>query len=253
MIVINGTPLERQQLPEFAPDSMETKIANMMFESGETFSFSSLGQLRFELRLRTEIINASYELYRSRLQFRVFRDTICNEEYWNRMNDGGFSLKSGVRPSDAINDIFINSHLYGTECATAMVIVYYRALMNVFPTSRFNELFSHIYLMDWTRLDPKLREIGLMRNVSYYLPGDRRYIANPDVDPLTPQWQGENVIDMGDGLYYGHGMGIRNTEAIIRALNANRRPGAQTEAYLMDSAGRPNFSRLYSLYSNTRT
>ena len=81
-----------------------------------------------------------------------------------------------------------------------------------------------------------------------YLPGDRRYFANPDVDPLTPQWQGENVIDLSGDKYYGHGLGVHNAEAIVRALNENRSEDADESAHLLDSAGLPNFKRLFDIY-----
>ena len=81
-----------------------------------------------------------------------------------------------------------------------------------------------------------------------YIPGDRRYFVNPDVDPLTPQWQGENVIDLDGELYYGHGIGIYNAETIIKELNKNRSEGADESARLKDSAGRPNFKKLADIY-----
>ena len=83
-----------------------------------------------------------------------------------------------------------------------------------------------------------------------YLPGDRRYFANPDVNPETPEWQGENVIDLGDGLYFGHGIGTHKAETFIRDLNDNRKGDATREAYLVKKAGRPDFKRLYNLYED---
>lgn len=237
----------------YAPGSVEYKILSLLDSSPKTHSYSSIGQLQFELQLRSEIVNAANELYRSRLAFRIFRDTMCNPAYWERTNNGGFLLKQGVRPSEAIQDIFINSSLYGTECATAMVIIYYKALLNVFPPEQFDRMFPSIYLMNWHQIDPLLREVGWMRPISVYLPGDRRYFMNPDVDPMTPQWQGENVIDMGDGTYYGHGVGRFPPEIIISALNENRREDADESAYLLDTVGNPNYKNLYRYYERGLT
>jgi protein-glutamine gamma-glutamyltransferase len=101
--------------------------------------------------------------------------------------------------------------------------------------------------MNWRHLDPLLREIGLMKKYPFYLPGDRLYFANPDVDPLTPEWQGENVIDLNGKLYYGHGVGIHDADFIIRSLNENRIESADESAYLMNSAGRPNYKNLFQV------
>ncbi|MDF2632216.1 MAG: protein-glutamine gamma-glutamyltransferase [Caproiciproducens sp.] len=249
MIIIAGQPANIADISaEFPANSLEREIINTLASSEQKYQYDSVNQLKFELTLRREIINAANALYASDLSFKVFRKTTCNPAYWNRKSDGGFELKEGVKPSDAINDIFINSSLYGTECATAMVIVYYKALLSIFPEELFNQQFQTIYLMNWHNIDPLLREIGMMKQEKDYLPGDRRYFANPDVDPLTPEWQGENVIDMNHGLYYGHGLGKHNAETIISALNGNRREDADDSAYLVDSAGRPNFKNLSDIY-----
>ncbi|MGI5892912.1 MAG: protein-glutamine gamma-glutamyltransferase [Bacillota bacterium] len=249
MITVNNKPLEATDImSEYPENSVERTIIKILSSSQQTYNYDSINQLRFELRLRREIINASNALYRSKISFKVFRDSICNPDYWARMNDGGFALKAGVKPSDAIRDIYINSHLYGTECATAMLIIYYKAILEVFPEDAFNRLFPNIYLMNWHRIERELREVGLMHRAEDYLPADRRYFANPDVNPETPHWQGENVIDLDNGLYYGHGIGKYGADTFIKVLNNNRKEGAERSAYLMDSAGRPNFKRLSYLY-----
>lgn len=248
MIIIGGNPVAESVISnEYRADSMERYILEKIYSSSERYVYDSLDELRFELQLRKEIVNASRELFRSGLKFKVFRDSECNPAYWDRSNEGGFILKSGVLASAAINDIFVNGTKYGTECATAMVIVYYKALLQVYPVNLFNNLFKRIYLMNWHHLDRHLREVGKMRNVKTYLPGDRRYVVNPEVNPLTPEWRGENLIDLSNGLYYGHGMGIYGVDVVIRELNNNRREDATVSAYLMDTAGLPNFKNLYKL------
>ncbi|MEF3309356.1 hypothetical protein PV433_10630 [Paenibacillus sp. GYB004] len=44
----------------------------------------------------------------------------ANREYWERMSNGGFLLRRGVYPSEAILDIISNGRAYAFECATAM-------------------------------------------------------------------------------------------------------------------------------------
>ncbi len=251
MIMVSDKPFDTGTINEYAERSIERMILNKMSLSEEQYVFDTASQLKFELRLRKEIINASYQLSKSRMSFQVFRKSKCNEQYWNRTDEGGFVLKEGVKASEAINDIFRNGFKYGTECATAMIIIYYKALLSVFPREVFDSLFSQIHLMNWHYLDSLIQEAGYMRKPKEYLPGDRRYFINPDVDPLTPYWQGENVIDLNNGLYYGHGIGIHKAETIIAVLNQKRKEGAEVSAYLLETVGRPDFKKLEAVYNQS--
>ena len=248
MITVAGKTVQPDAVPEIRAGSTEKQVLSLMAASTAQFSFSSMERLQFELSLRAQTVAAARELDRSDLSFSTFRKSKCNPEFWDRTNEGGFRLKTGANAAAAILDIFRNGRKYATECATAMVIVYYRALLAVFGEEKFNRVFPRIELMNWHHLDRLIREVGLMNKFPLYLPGDRRYFANPDVDPVTPEWQGENVIDLDGRLYYGHGVGILNAEQIIKALNRNRIEDADDSAYLMDSAGRPDFEKLYRVF-----
>jgi len=46
---------------------------------------------------------------------------------------------------------------------------------------------------------------------------------------------------MGNGLYYGHGIGKYKADVFIKILNGKRKKNADTSAYLMDLVGHPNF------------
>ena len=246
MIYISGSSIDYDSVVNQYPlESIEKKIIDILLSSSYKYTYNSLSQLKFELELRKNIISTSVNLHKSMFSFRVFRESKCNTNYWERTNEGGFSLKNEVKPSDAIKDILVNSAKYGTECSTAIVIVYYGAVVNVFPEEVFNRVFSHIYLMDWQYLDRSL-EIHYYEEPIDYLPGDCRYFKNPDVDPLTPEWQGENAIDLGNGMYYGHGIGIKDRYEMIAILNMHRVSGSQTSAYLMESLTRPSFKILAS-------
>jgi len=239
-----------KMINQYPQGSMQREIIVKIDTTPMTFGFNSLAELKFEVDLRASIINASNGLYRSGMDFAVFRETRCNEAYWNKDNDGGFRLKNGVSPSEAVSDIYNNGRMYATECATAMVIVYYKALVDVYPKGLFDETFREITLMNWHSLDRNLQEIGQMNRKSADIPADRRYFKNPQVDLATPEWQGENAIDMGTGKYYGHGVGIYPAEAIIRMLNENRRENATISAYLMEEAGNPNYKKLSAILTN---
>ncbi len=248
MLIISDKIVDPQTFTaDFNNDEIKINILNTMHTSTTTYRYSSNEEFLFILDMRKNIINASKMLYRSRLRFRTFNESICNEHFWEKTGEGGFLLRANVEPDEAINDIYGNGQIYGTECATAIVILYYKAALDTFGNSLFNRFFTEIYLMDWQNLHGNLT-IASYRNPNDYFPGDCRYFKNPDVDPLTPEWQGENAIDLGNGYYYGHGIGITNAGNIIRTLNAHRKEGSDVSAYLLDSVTLPDFKHLFGLY-----
>lgn len=244
MIRINGNTITIADLgSRLRSGSIKQRIAGEMINSDTVYTYPSLGILNFELGSRASIVNMSERLNNSLFTFRLFKDSMCNQAYWDRTYEGGFRLKREVNPHEAIRDILKNSKLYGTECATAIVIVFYLGLVEVMPEGLFDRLFADIYLMDWKYLDRDLgvRTYGGAKNS---LPGDCLYFINPDVNTETPEWQGENVIQLLDGYYYGHGIGIATANVIIRELNRNRFPGSQNSAYLLDQIVKPDFRYL---------
>lgn len=254
MITVTGASLSPATLENiYDSGSVQRALLDTMTKSASTYQYSDQSQLQFELDLRSEIVNAAHALNRSGLNFAGFHDTWCNEAYWTRTTNGGFRLNSGANAAAAISDIYTNGRAYATECATAMMIVYYKALLATLGERVFNQTFSSIYLMNWDIREPLLAAVGMMTKVDEMLLGDRAYFINPDVDPKTPQWQGENVIVLPNNLFYGHGIGLTTAERIVRALNANRKKGSTTQAHFMENtAGRPDFIRLSRLAGRTR-
>jgi protein-glutamine gamma-glutamyltransferase len=203
--------------------------------------YPSVPDLTFELRMRSRTIEAARALNASGASFEIFATSRCNPQYWILEPNGAFRIRPDVLPSDAIRDIFANGHLYGFECATAMIIVLYKAALDSIGEAAYNRLFANTYLYHWN-VD---RDLGLTTlPESRFIPGDILYFDNPEVDPSTPQWQGENVVYMGGDLYYGHGIGITNAAKIIETLNAHRRPGATQSAFMLQQATRPDYLRL---------
>lgn len=251
MLAISGTSFDVSTIKkEYTEGGIERLILDQMAASGNAYRYDNLNQLKFELGFRREIVNAALNLNGSELAFAVFQDSRCNPEYWSRTDNGGFLKKEGVRSDEAIHDIFVNGDQYATECATAMMIVYYRGLLNVFGATRFNKLFPKIYLMDWDVREPLLEEVNNLKAAADILPGDRGYFNNPDFDPETPEWEGENVIVLPGSLYYGHGIGIAAADAMIRSLNSKRKEGATRSAYFDASVGRPDFKALSDVYDH---
>ncbi|WP_235822086.1 protein-glutamine gamma-glutamyltransferase [Gottfriedia luciferensis] len=214
------------------------EILSNLTSSKKSHIYKSNRELSFDLALRSNIIKASKELMTSGMQFRVFRRAYCNPMFWIRTPMGGFRLRPGVRPSMGIYDIFRNGHFYATECATAIIMIFYKALLDLYGFEIFDEIFNNgFYLYTWN-YDPKLAI--LTSEVDRPAPGDVVYIKNPQVDPINPEWQGENAVHMGSNFYYGHGIGIRTLQEIIFHLNMHRYPFAMISAYLTNLNTRIN-------------
>jgi protein-glutamine gamma-glutamyltransferase len=197
------------------------------------------------MKTRANIVAAARALNSSGAKFATFENTKGNPQFWTRTEKGELQLRQGVSPSVAIQDIFNQGGLYAFECATATVIILYKAVLDTLGAEIFNRNFSQLVLYDWN-YD---QDLGLISSdqIQEAYPGDVLYFKNPDYDPKTPEWQGENTILLGPDQYFGHGIGIASSQQIINALNSKRRQGSTTGAYLMNNVVHPDFEYLRSL------
>ncbi|MNI37546.1 Protein-glutamine gamma-glutamyltransferase [compost metagenome] len=241
----NDFPFETNNLSE-----LERNIYQNKKSSSYPYHYKSVENLLFELTVRSHIVEYAKSLSESGAQFADFEHSKCNEAFWDRDHKGGFQLKKGVSPHDAINDIFINGGLYAFECATAMVIVLFKAIMESIGTKQFDILFPDILLYDW-HLDSDIRLLD-RTHPEDAVAGDILYIKNPDFDPEFPWWRGENVIKLEQDSLYGHGIGISTAEEIIKELNSSRITGSTVSASLSDRYDELDFSYLWQLSSNNR-
>ncbi|MDP4095875.1 protein-glutamine gamma-glutamyltransferase [Paenibacillus sp. P96] len=199
-------------------------------------------RLSFETSLRSAIVAAAQALNHGDTSFSTFERAYCNERFWIRTPQGGFQIRPDVTPAEGISNIFIEGRKYGFECATAMVIVLYKAVLDSIDENEFNRLFANILLYDW-HYDSDLRLIEAQGS-KQSVPGDIMYFKNPEVSPLTPEWKGENVVKLDEDFYFGHGVGIGSSEYVIRTLNSRRWPGSIVSAYLTDQVIHPDFNYL---------
>ncbi|AMQ21557.1 protein-glutamine gamma-glutamyltransferase [Geobacillus sp. JS12] len=235
------SPINFDVSSSFSLPASEQRILDALVSSPKLYTYANKHQLRFEIALRDRIVRAAGELAKSRARFAIFRFSRCNSDFWTRDERGGFRLRPDVTASEAIQDIFVHSERYAFECATAIVIVFYKAVLDVIDPAAFNRLFADLLLYDW-HTD---RDLGIQtKKDEHFLPGDCLYFKNPEFDPLTPQWQGENTIYLGDGLFYGHGIGIQTADGIIAALNRKRKQGATKSAYLLPDITQVDFAYL---------
>lgn len=200
--------------------------------------------MQFERQTRESVVQSALALNRSGVQFEVFEKSRCNQHYWIRTANGGFLLKPSAIPSVAIRDIYLSGPLYAFECATAIVIVLYKAVLDSLGERIFDRLFANVFLRDW-HYDADL-QLKVIQGLAVK-PGDVVYFRNPDVNPLTPQWQGENAVVLPNHLYYGHGMGVLTGEEIIAKLNTNRKAGSPRSAYLTETVVQLDYSYLFEI------
>jgi len=199
---------------------------------------------QFERLARNRVVQSALDLNQSGAQFEVFEKSRCNENYWTRTANGGFLVKASIGPSVAIRDIFLRGPLYAFECATAIIIVFYKAVLDTIGESSFNRLFVNLYLRDW-HYDTDLRiKVSQGQVIN---PGDVVYFRNPEFNPLTPQWQGENAVLISHPYYYGHGAGIVTGAEIIALLNQSRKPGSVVSAYQTETLVQLDYMYLYTL------
>jgi len=161
MILVQGKQIDINNIfKDHNLNGVERNIIKILSSSEEKHNYDSFRQLIFELNLRSSIVKASLDLNRTKFKFEVFRESKCNPKYWERTENGGFLLKEDVKPSDAIEDIYINSSMYGTECATSIVIVYYKAILDVYRDNLFNRVFKKIFLMNRSYVFLRLKKVS---------------------------------------------------------------------------------------------
>lgn len=236
MIIIAGK--NSAQLDTTALSTLERDIFHQKEMSLTEYRYASEADLRYELKLRRLTVAAAEALDASKADFAAFSKSRCNQRFWTRDEVGGFKLNEGVSPAAGIRDIYDNGSEYAFECATAVVIVLYKAIIEANGDEAFNANFPDLILYDWHYIS-RLRLVFEDGKASY--PGDALYFSNPDHDPNKPEWQGENVVKLDNDLYYGHGIGIKSGDEIISTLNGARKPDSDVSAYLTDEVAHPDF------------
>ncbi|KAA9028554.1 protein-glutamine gamma-glutamyltransferase [Niallia endozanthoxylica] len=239
MIQISGVLFQPNENWKF--DSIEKNIIGQIQNAPNIYSYYSLNEFLFEIKVRKNIIKSAMEMNQGQAEFTIFEYARCNPNYWQLTRTGGFLLRPGVRPAEAILDIYRNSSQYAFECATAIPIIYYHAILNSIGSSLFNRLFQNLYLYSW-HTDTDLGIVTFYSN--HFVPGDVVYLNNPDYHRTMPHFKGVNAVVLSDGKFFGHGFNIRTAEEMIQILNEKRKPNSQQSAYLTRLVTRPSFSYL---------
>ena len=231
MVEISNNEI-KPRLHQFSGIKKDIYIA--LENSPVTYQYSSLFEFIFDLYVRENIILTAKKLNESEVKFAPFDTSRFNPRFWTKIKYG-YLLNSDVLPSDAIMDVFTNGKEYAFECSTAIVLIYYKAVLDSIATSYFNTLFQRLLVWDWN-YD---QDLGIITTVGRdFIPGDVVYFYNPDFS--HPVWTGENAVYLGNDQYFGHGIGIESEEGMIKALNTLRKPNSTIDAYLISQHSRLN-------------
>lgn len=243
MIFLSGqriAPEQVQNIQELNPS--ELMILNAMFTSPARYDYSSIRELFFEVSFRSRTIQSATDLIYSGARFATFEKTYGNDRFWRRSPEGALELKYNVPAALGIRDIFENGSRYAFECATAIVAIFYFALLRIIGDQAFNAAFPTITLYDWHY--ERLPIYSEIRND--FLPGDCLYFENPDFNPTRSEWRGENAIYFGNDQFAAFGLGILSAEQVIQRLNSFRKRGATRSAYLLSHVTRVDIPELLS-------
>ncbi len=195
-----------------------------------------LGKNRYEqARMQLAVVKAARDFAAAGVAFSgSSRTDKVNKALWWMGFGGKMGVRQGVRESEAINDIFVHGSSYGMECATATLVILYKAILDRIGPKDFDEAFAKTRLFRWEIEDDDFKKAKRVGKLPGFWPGDHTYFKNPDFDPSNSAFQGENVIYLGNGEYFGHGIGLVTERQLIEGLNGLRRPGARRSAFRDD-------------------
>jgi protein-glutamine gamma-glutamyltransferase len=211
-----------------------------------------LGVKRTEdLVFRHNVVEAAFALAQSGATFSgSHRTDKVNKKLWTMGYGGRMQVRKFLpegkfgKPSEALNDIFKNGSQYAFECATAMMVIYHKAILDHVGADAFDQMFTeprNLAFFRWSIEDDDYSDIKKLKMKPMPLhPGSHYYFKNPDASAENSAFGGENVIYLGDGKYYAHGIHgadgtyIVTEQEITHTLAALRRRGATEKPYRVD-------------------
>lgn len=208
--------------------------------------------LKEDIVFRERVVKAAHALAAGGAQFSASHDADkVNSALWTMGYGGKIQVRKFLpndqigKPSVALRDIFENGKAYGFECATAMMVIYYKAILDHIGDEKFDELFSKPRMLsffrwsieddDYTKVKNLVEDDKIIKQAPK--PGAHYYFVNPDASEANSAFGGENVLYLGDGLYYAHGIVgdsgsyIVTEDEILATLSALRKPGSDTKPH----------------------
>lgn len=199
-----------------------------------------------QARVSKGMVDAAEKMHSAGISFQLIKNHKANPDFWSVDASGTLTLKPGVKASDAINDMLSNNGKYGFECATGLVATYYVAMLDVLGPKDFDRVASDLRIGPWD-MENDLERLMIethpdggwnaevpLKNPDKLLPGGYYYFRNWDVtdEARARGWQGENVIYLGGGKFYGHGIGLGPGTDFVTKLKAESKPDGKTPSLL---------------------
>jgi protein-glutamine gamma-glutamyltransferase len=205
-----------------------------------------------DVAFRLKVIDAARALATSGAEFSPGSDTdAVNPALWSLSYGGKMTVRkfpkdgSAGSPARALRDIFDNGQMYGFECATAMMVIYHKAILDTVGEEAFDAMFSEprsLAFFRWSIKDADYVAAERMTDGEPgWMPGTHYYYRNPDASDENSAFRGENVIylgsEKGERMFYAHGVvGKEGTylvseKDLVRSLRMLRKRGAKTEPF----------------------
>ncbi|MFH1809672.1 MAG: hypothetical protein ABIJ09_13075 [Pseudomonadota bacterium] len=233
------------------PGQVDAKDTLEFVKGGTTVSKALGVDGTEDLVFRKHVVDAAYALAAGGASFSGHHSTDkVNKTLWTMGYGGKMAVRKFMpdgsigKPSAALRDIFENGQQYGFECATAMMVIYHKAILDHIGDAAFDKLFSEPRMLAFFRWDIEDSDFKDVKRLTMkpmpLVPGSHYYYKNPDASDANSAFGGENVIYLGDGKYYAHGcVGDEGTYIIdekdlMRTLSALRRPGATAMPFRID-------------------
>ncbi len=216
----------------------------MVFERDGQVVTRTLGIKKSEeIAFRARVVQAAKDLAASGASFSASAaDDKVNLNLWTMGFGGRMQVRKFLadgtigKPSAALRDIFTRGTAYGFECATAMMVIYHKAMLDHVGEDAFDAMFTeprHLAFFRWSIEDDDFVDVKkLVHKPMPLQPGTHYYYKNPDAAPENSAFGGENVLYLGEGQFYAHGIvGVGGTyvvteKDIVDTLSALRRPGS---------------------------
>jgi hypothetical protein len=238
----------RLVIPKGTKTVRVTEKTNFEVTSSKKTQKRALGKRRFEqLLISAHVVQSAIKLDKSNVQFANYSgDDKANNKLWSMGYGGRITVRQHTSTTTAVNDVFgKNSSKYAFECATAAHLIYLNAIKDRIGSKKFDAAAPRLSVFRWDAPKKSGQDLvdGTGKTGPLQLsskgafakelwPGDRVYFKNPDFEPSFTAGQGENTIFLGDGRFFGHGLGIKTKDQIIKKLNKLRKPGATKKAFM---------------------